>query len=140
MRKIIIVGLAALLIVLIIGGYIVWSTYVCVPSMTQVRNITMTYIKSHHQETAQYMENLSWTGGNITPVDFTGGQWYSYLSAGWNVTIQYPVALPPGSMTIYSLTATYSAQAASGEPIVSWQGTLENGVITQTAYTFNSNP
>jgi hypothetical protein len=136
-RKSIIIGLAAVLIIVIIGGYLGWSYYIGHPSVEQVRDMTMAYIKAHHKETAQYMQSFSWTGKDITPEGFTGGRWYSYQSAGWNITIQYPVALPPGSITIYSVTATYTSQVTPGEVIVSWQGTLQNGLITQTTYTFN---
>ena len=106
-------------------------------TVEQVRDTTMIYIEAHHNETAQYMQSFSWTGGDITPEGFTGGQLYSYQSAGWNVTIQYPVGLPPGSITTYSVTATYTSQVAHGAVIVSWQGTLQSGIITETAYTFN---
>ena len=104
----------------------------------QVRDMTMIYIEAHHNETAQYMQSFSWTGGDITPVGLVGGKWYSYQSGGWNVTIKYPVGLPPGSITISSVTANYTSQVTPGEVIVSWQGTFQNGIITETAYTFNS--
>ncbi len=136
-RKSIILGLAAVLIIVIIGGYFGWNYYIGHPSVEQVRDMTMAYIKAHHNETAQYMQSFSWTGGDITPEGLVGGQWYSYQSAGWNITIQYPVALPPGAITIYSVTANYTSQVTPGEVIVSWQGTLQNGIITETAYTFN---
>ena len=144
-RKSIILGLAAVLIIVIIGGYFGWTYYMSLnqnnstpnPSVEQVRDMTMAYIKAHHNETAQYMQSFSWTGGDITPEGLVGGQWYSYQSAGWNITIQYPVALPPGAITIYSVTANYTSQVTPGEVIVSWQGTLQNGIITETAYTFN---
>jgi len=136
-RKSIIIGLAAVLIIVIISGYFGWSYYIDHPSVEQVRDMTMAYIKTHHKETAQYMQSFSWTGGDITPYGIVGGEWYSYQSAGWNITIQYPVALPPGSITTYSVTATYTSQVTPGEVIVSWQGTLQNDVVTETAYTFN---
>jgi hypothetical protein len=144
-RKSVIIGLAVVLIIVIAGGYFGWTYYASLnqnkstsnPSVEQVRDMTMTYIKAHHNETAQYIQSFSWTGGNITPDGLVGGQWYSYQSAGWNVTIQYPVALPPGSITIYSVTANYTSQVTHGAIIVSWQGTLQSGIITETAYTFN---
>jgi len=142
-RKSVIIGLVVVLIIVIAGVYVGWTYYANLnkstsnPAAEQVRNTTMTYIKEHHNETAQYMQSFSWTGGNITPADLTGGQWYSYQSAGWNVTIQYPVALPPGSITTYSVTATYTSQVTPREVIVSWQGTLQNGIVTQTSYKYN---
>jgi len=129
------------LIIVIISGYIGWSYYINRPSLAQARDMTMAYIKTHHNETEQYMQGFSWTGENITPEGWAGSQLYSYQSAGWNVTILYPVALPPNiaswSGISYSVTATYTSQVTPGEVIVSWQGTLQSGVITQTAYTFN---
>jgi hypothetical protein len=133
------------LIIVIIGGYFGLTYYMSLnqknahpnPSVEQVRDMTMAYIKANHNETVQYIQSFSWTGGDITPYGIVGGEWYSYQSAGWNITIQYPVALPPGSITIYSITATYASQVTPEEVIVSWQGTLQNGIITQTAYTFN---
>ena len=107
------------------------------PSVEQVRDMTMGYIEAYHNETAQYMQSFSWIGGNITPEGLAGGRWYSYQSSGWNITIQYPVGLPPGGITIYRVTATYTSQVTPGEVIVSWQGTFQNGIITETTYTIN---
>ena len=143
MRKSVILVLVVVLIIVIVGVYLVGpiselkNKSTSNPSVVQVRDTTMAYIKAHHNETAQYMQSFSWTGGNITPEGLVGGEWYSYQSAGWNVTIQFPVALPPGSITAYSVTATYTSQVTPGEVIVSWQGTMKNGVINETAYTFN---
>ncbi len=145
LRKSVIIALAVVLIIVIVGGYFVWTYYANLnqnkstsnPAVEQVRDTIMAYIKANHNETAQYMKSFSWTGGNITPADLTGGQWYSYQSAGWNVTIQYPVALPPGSITTYSVTANYTSQVTPGEVLVSWQGTLQNGIVTQTSYKYN---
>ena len=142
-RKSVILALAVVLIIVIAGIYVGWAYYAnknkstSNPSVVQVRDTTMAYIKAHHNETAQYMQSFSWTGGNITPEGLVGGEWYSYQSAGWNVTIQFPVALPPGSITTYSVTATYTSQVTPGEVIVSWQGTLQNGVVTETSYKYN---
>ena len=139
-RKSIIIGLVAVLIIVIIGGYFVWSYYIGHPSAEQVRNMTMAYIKAHHNETAQYMQSFSWTGGPAY-LGETGVASYSYQSTGWNITIFGGVVTPSIFAHLlpisYSVTATYTSQVAPGEVIVSWQGTMQNGVITQTAYTFN---
>ncbi len=134
-----------MLIIVIIGGYFGWTYYMGLnqnnstpnPSVEQVRDITMAYIKAHHNETAQYMQSFSWTGGDITPKSLAGGKWCSYQSEGWNVTITYPVGLPPGYNPIYSVTANYTSQVTPEKVIISWQGTLQNGVLTETAYNFN---
>ena len=102
----------------------------------QVRDDVMTFIKTNHTETAQFMNNLAWTGGRTTPQGILGAETYRYLSLGWNVTITYPVVPNP----IYTITADYSATSAnSGASIpyrVTWQGSWENGTITETSYDF----
>ncbi len=130
-----------MLIIAIIGGYFGLTYYMSLnqnnahpnPSVEQVRDMTMAYIKAHHNETAQYMPSFSWTGGDITPYGLVGYTTWLYQSTGWNVTIGYPVVPNP----IYSVTATYTSQVAPGEVIVSWQGSMQNGIITETAYNFN---
>jgi hypothetical protein len=75
------------------------------------------------------MQNLNWTGGNTTPVGIVGGGTYSYISDGWNVTMQFPVV----PNTIYTITANYTTPT---QTIVAWQGTWQNGTITETSYKF----
>lgn len=105
----------------------------------QVRDLTMAYIKAQHNETAPYLRSLLWTGGRTTPEGILGTETYSYQSSGWNITIQYPVV----PNTIYSITAqyrsfpTYFSQTSSEDIMISWQGTLQNGTLTETAYNFN---
>jgi hypothetical protein len=101
----------------------------------QVRDDAMEYIKTSHPETAQFMNNLAWTGGRTTAQDILGAETYTYTSQGWNVTIHYPVIANP----VYAITADYSAASAGGVSIpyrVMWQGTWENGTITETGYIF----
>jgi len=102
----------------------------------QIRNDAMAYIKANHSETAQFMNNLVWTGGRTTPEDILGAETYTYLSRGWNVTIHYPVIANP----IYEVTADYSATSANSNASipyrVTWQGTWENATITETSYDF----
>ena len=103
----------------------------------QVRDITMAYIKANHNETATYMESLSWTGGRATPEGILGAETYSYQSSSWIVTIQYPVIPNP----TYTVTAKYTSfppyyQSSPQDLLISWQGNLQNGTITETAYNF----
>ncbi len=102
----------------------------------QVRDDVMAYVKDNHSETAQFMNNLLWTGGRTTPDGILGAETYTYLSQGWNVTIHYPVVQNP----IYEVTADYSATSAnSGASIpyrVVWTGTWENATITEISYDF----
>ena len=129
----------ALVTVLIVVGGVSWAVIDSQqPDLSireQVRDDAMAYIKTNHPETAQFMNNLTWTGGRTTPPDILGAETYTYTSQGWNVTIQYPVIQNP----IYTITADYSATSAGGASIpyrVIWQGTLENATITETSYTF----
>lgn len=109
------------------------------PIQEQVRNTVMSYLKSKHLETAQFMQNLNWTGGRVIPeTPLVGSETYTYLSTGWNVTMHYPVVLNP----TYTITAYYSAADAyiglpyAGFCAVFWEGTWQNGTITETSYTF----
>ena len=98
----------------------------------QIRDTAITYVARNHPETAQFMNNLSWTGGR-QDTKFLGAETYIYQAQGWNVTIHYPVVANP----IYSITAEYSASASGGVGIpyrVTWEGTWQNGTITETSF------
>ena len=98
----------------------------------QVRDATMTYIKTSHNETASYVQTFAWTGGRVD-TGFLGAELYSYQSQGWNVTLQYPVVPNP----IYTVTADYISpvsQVTPAEKIVTWLGTWQNGTISETSY------
>ena len=101
----------------------------------QARDDAMAYIKNSHTETAQFMTDLAWTGGRATPDGILGAETYTYVSQGWKVTIQYPVIADP----TYTITANYSATSTGNVTIpyaVMWQGSWENGTITETNYDF----
>lgn len=112
----------------------VFSSAPQLSTQEQIRNSIMTYIKTNHNETAQFMESFNWTGGKVTPeTPLVGSETYTYLSTGWNVTMKYPVVLNP----IFTVTANYSEPAGIvGFSSVGWQGTWQNGTITETGYTF----
>ena len=74
------------------------------PIQEQVRNNVMAYLKNNHEETAQYMQNFNGQEENVTPSGLVGSSTYSYLSQGWNVTMQYPVVPNP----IYIIIANYT--------------------------------
>lgn len=99
------------------------------------RDAAMAYIKNSHPETGQFMKSLAWTGGR-EDMKLLGAETYVYQSQGWNVTIHYPVVANP----VYNITADYSAASTSGDVAVpyriTWQGTWENGCITETSYNF----
>jgi hypothetical protein len=92
-------------------------------------------VEGNHPETAQFMDIISRTGRR-QDTNLLGAETYTYHSQGWNVTMQYPVVLDP----IYSVTAKYTSPVSQITPeqiIVYWQGTLQNGTITETGYVFN---
>ena len=104
------------------------------PTVVQekIRDSVMYYLKSNHPETAQFMNNLVWTGGRVTPQNAIGAETYMYYSQGWNVTINYPVIPNP----VYSVVADYSAIGISIPYRVVWKGTWQNEVINETNYVF----
>jgi uncharacterized protein (UPF0333 family) len=130
----------ALVIILAIVGGVSWvlinSQQPELSIQEQVRDDAMVYIETNHPEAAQFMDNLAWVGGRTTSSGLIGAETYAYTSQGWNVTISYPVIQNP----IYTITADYSATSANGGVSIPyrviWQGTWENGTITETGYTF----
>jgi uncharacterized protein (UPF0333 family) len=95
-----------------------------------VRDAVMAYIKAYHGETAVYMQSLAWAGGRTTPEGIVGAETYSYQGSGWKLEMQYPVVPNP----IYTVSANYTGRGMYN--IVAWQGTLQNGTITETSYTY----
>ena len=98
----------------------------------RIRNSVMNYIKSNHPETAQFIKDLVWTGGRVTPPNILGLETYMYYSQGWNVTINYPVV--PNA--IYNIVADYSAPYIGIPYRIIWNGTWQNEVINETSYVF----
>ncbi|MCW4018666.1 MAG: hypothetical protein NWF00_08340 [Candidatus Bathyarchaeota archaeon] len=108
----------------------------------QVRDETMTYIESNHPETAQYMQSLNWTGGRETPEGRVGAETYVYTTlisapgaAGWTVTLSYPVVPNP----IYTIRVNYTQTGVQNPAVISWNGTWQDGTITETSYISNIN-
>ena len=95
----------------------------------QIRDLAMNYIKIFHNETASYMSSLNWAGGRVTVNGLFGSETYTYLSTGWTVTLKYPVVPNP----IYTITVQY---VSSGLSLINWQGTLQDGLIIETAYDY----
>ncbi len=131
----------AIVLVVVIVGAAAWidlsskqPTNTATPTPTpetvvqeQVRDAAMNFIKTNHAETAAFMTNLSWTGGR-QDTGLVGSEKYVYNSTDWSVIITYPVIPTP----IYAINATY----CQGNTAVQWQGTDDNGTITETGYTF----
>jgi hypothetical protein len=102
------------------------------------------YLLDTHNETQPYQQNiLGWTGGAVpNPEGFVGSQTYRYsavgwnqtsmYSAGWTITVQYPIVPNP----IYNVNITSVwPHDASGSIIIDWQGTWQDGTVTETSYT-----
>jgi hypothetical protein len=91
----------------------------------------MSYIGTNHIEAAEFIKNISWAGGR-EDMGLLGSEKYVYNGAGWTVTIEYPVVPDP----LYSITANYSAVTAT----IHWQGTCQNGTVTETGYITSNMP
>lgn len=92
-----------------------------------IRDATIACIKTSHPEIAHLTDNLNWTGGKVSEGT------YVYQSNGWNITISYPDVANP----VYELSADYSVPPSSGPSImyrIMWQGTWQNGQVTETDY------
>ncbi|XHH08858.1 MAG: hypothetical protein ACFCUE_15020 [Candidatus Bathyarchaeia archaeon] len=107
----------------------------------RARDETMNYIKTNHTETVQYMQALNWSGGRIE-TGLVGAEKYVYTtltnalgSAGWTVTINYPVVPNP----LYSLTVNYTQTGVQNPVYIAWNGTWQNGSVTETGYFSNIN-
>jgi hypothetical protein len=99
----------------------------------QIRDAVMGFIETNHPETAQLMGELVWTGGR-EETGLLGAETYNYESEGWKVTISYPVIVNP----IYDVTVNYSVPAGviSIPYAVIWEGTWENGTVTEASFVF----
>lgn len=64
-----------------------------------------------------------------------GAETYTYQNGGWNVTINYPVIPEP----VYNVIVHYAVPAGQiGIPYrVVWDGTWQDGNITETKFTFD---
>ena len=97
----------------------------------QIRDLTLQYLSAYHNQPLQYMHDFSWSGGRVDQAMMVGSDIYSYQSGGWNITMQYPVVPNPA----YTITEHYKElDTHSDDLVVDWQGTLQNGAITQTSY------
>lgn len=98
-----------------------------------IRDLIMMYLRVYHNNTSPYMQGMmSWTGGKMDMDQMVGSNKYCYQSNGWNVTIQNPVV--PNSP--YTITAVYMPSGMQ-HAMMTWEGTLDNGVITQNSFAYN---
>jgi hypothetical protein len=111
------------------------STHMIVNDLSEdgIRDLTMMYLKVYHNNTSPYMQNMmSWIGGRMDMGMMVGSNKYSYQSNGWNVTMQNPVVPNP----IYTITAIYMPSNMH-TAMMTWEGTLDNGTITQTNWDYS---
>lgn len=97
-----------------------------------MRDLTMMYLQAYHNETSTYMHDMSWTGGQMDMGGMVGSNKYSYQASGWNITTQNPVVPNPP----YTITAVYTPSNMHNA-MMTWIGTIHNGIITQTSYEYN---
>jgi hypothetical protein len=98
-----------------------------------IRDLTMMYLKVYHNNASPYLQGmLSWTGGQMDMGMMVGSIKYNYQSSGWNVTIQNPVVPNPP----YTITAVYMPSGMQ-HAMITWEGILDNGVMTQNSYAYN---
>lgn len=107
-------------------------TPVEITTQEKIRDEVIDFIKTNHFETAQFMNNIVWTGGRVILQNLVGAETYMYYSLGWNFTITYPVVLNP----IYRIIADYSSPSIGVPYRIIWQGTWQNNTITETSYVF----
>jgi hypothetical protein len=98
----------------------------------KIRDSILDYVEFNHPETAQFMNNLTWTGGRATPTTVIGAETYVYISNGWKLAINYPVVPNP----LYEITADYSATSTGIPYRIIWNGSWQNWSIKETSYTF----
>jgi uncharacterized protein YbdZ (MbtH family) len=116
------------------GGVIVESNFVFnsseVSEQEQVRDDCMNYIKMNHNEAAPYIPaTLIWVGGRVN-TSLVGSETYTWVSGNWSLTEQYPV-IPN---TTYTVAAIYNSSAAT----IMWNGTWQDGNITESSFVFNA--
>jgi hypothetical protein len=141
MRKVFVIAIAAVLVIVIAGGYFACRYFSNqsqnpdqnpgdtepkpAPSIEQIRDQAMTYIAANHTQTLPLMQTIHWSGGKQDTGGMLGSETYQYISGGWTIVLQYAVVLNP----LYAITANYTA---NGETL-NWEGTYQNGVITETS-------
>jgi hypothetical protein len=103
------------------------------PVQEYVRNVVIAHLESSHPETAPLLSDLDWSGGRVE-TGLLGSETYLYESHGLQVTIQNAVVPNP----LYSITVNYTLpQGEMGIPYsLTWEGTLQDGNIIETAYSF----
>ena len=93
----------------------------------QVKDAAMAHIKSTYPVTAQFMINLTWNGGRLE-TESLETETYVFYASYWTVTVEWPMVSNP----TYKVSAAYSLE----ETLVMWEGSYQNGKITETKYSY----
>ena len=93
----------------------------------EVKDAAIAYVKTKHSRTVQFMTDLAWTGSRLDSEELGKETYVYYDASGWTVTVQWSLVSNP----VYNV----SAELNSGENFILWQGTYQNGNITETSYT-----
>lgn len=146
-NKTLIIVIAVVLIV-IAAGSVVWvcndpnfnPTPTSTPTPTpdalqeQVREKVISFIIEKYNVTADSVmvnpplaTDLDWTGGR-QETSLLGAETYIYTIDFWTVVIEYPV-VPDPTYTVYVDFGRISPQVA-------WQGTVEDGNVTENYFTY----
>lgn len=123
-------------------GYVIYNTDLVTTEANQAECDIIPYLAANHQETQQHLTFLGLEGGKVAPPEgFVGSETYRYVGVAWNdtdiypvgwtITMQHPVVPNP----TYSVNITY-APPSTDHTIINWQGTWQNGTITETLYSY----
>jgi hypothetical protein len=105
----------------------------------QARDDVMVYIQNNHNEIAQFVQDLNWKGGRVE-TDGIVSEIYTYTTiepgvlggAGWTVNMAYKV-YPVIPNPVYTVRAKYSQAGVLSTYMVAWEGTWQNGTVTETS-------
>ncbi|MDG6223418.1 MAG: hypothetical protein IAX21_02880 [Candidatus Bathyarchaeota archaeon] len=104
-----------------------------ISSPEQIRDEIIQYIQDNHPDVTVLINNFEWTGG-LVETGLLGAGLYNYQSEGWTVEISYPIVANP----TFDVKVEYSVPSGmiSIPYSLNWEGTWENGTITETNYFF----
>lgn len=142
MKKSILIAIAVVAIIVIFAGvFIAYNPFAVQPAATPTpppsgtvdsetaRDAAIMYIATNHTDITSMLSNLNWTGGKVE-TGLVGSEKYTWISGNWNVTVTNPVVLDP----VYTVGAFYNDEV--NKVSINWDGTYQNGVVTETNYSF----
>lgn len=143
MKKSILIAVAAVVVIVVVaaGVLVCYNPFAGQPTATptpppneadvaeDARDSAVMFITTNHTEVAPMLSNMTWTGGRVE-TGLVGSETHIWTSGNWNVTITHPVVPDP----VYTIGAVYTDTV--NNVTVDWQGTYQNGVVTETNYSF----